>query len=548
MILRFLVCAFLSLTALVAQTPPNFAVVSAASFARDGALAPEMIATGFAAAITDTTGYTVLVRDSAGPERNAQIVAAARGQVSFVVPAGTAVGNATITLRNSTGVLASGPARVARVAPGLFTANSTGDGAPAGFVLTAHRSGSRDLAELFESFPGQTHLEPRPFDSGAQDAEVYLMLFGTGIRGAALSAVSATIAGQPVPVQAAQAQGGFAGLDQVNLGPLPGTFANRLGLAELAVTVDGVPANKLLLAPTLPPSGGWGTRANLIEANSEMGIAELNGKIYVIGGYPSSRVTVATVQSYDTATDRWSLVAPLPTPVNHLMPVTFNNKLYVIGGQTDANVAYTNIVQEYDPATNTWRRLANMPTARSSGAAVVIEGRIYVAGGRPPRGADFAVYDPATDTWTALPDLPTQRNHLIAAAHGGKMFVIGGRFEGGFQSQQADAVEIYDPRTNSWSRGASLPKPRGGLNGVEALGCIHTFGGEFATGVHPDHDVYNPVTNTWLSLDPLPIPVHGVTGAAFVNGLIYLPGGGTSQGGTTGSRHHQVYRPNFSCR
>src|SRR6185503_18042162 len=38
----------------------------------------------------------------------------------------------------------------------------------------------------------------------------------------------------------------------------------------------------------------WSTRRNLLEANSEMGVAELNGKIYVIGGYPSSRVTVRT--------------------------------------------------------------------------------------------------------------------------------------------------------------------------------------------------------------------------------------------------------------
>ena len=33
----------------------------------------------------------------------------------------------------------------------------------------------------------------------------------------------------------------------------------------------------------------WSTRADLIEANSEMGVAELNGKIYVLGGYPASR-------------------------------------------------------------------------------------------------------------------------------------------------------------------------------------------------------------------------------------------------------------------
>ena len=63
----------------------------------------------------------------------------------------------------------------------------------------------------------------------------------------------------------------------------------------------------------------------------------------------------------------------------------------------------------------------------------------------------------------------------------------------------------------------------------------------------PDHDVYNPVTNMWTALAPLPTPVHGVTGAAFVGGLIYMPGGGTSKGGSSGSTIFQVYRPAVLC-
>ncbi len=39
----------------------------------------------------------------------------------------------------------------------------------------------------------------------------------------------------------------------------------------------------------------WGKRAALIEPNSEMAVAYLDGKIYVVGGYPSTRVSVDTV-------------------------------------------------------------------------------------------------------------------------------------------------------------------------------------------------------------------------------------------------------------
>jgi hypothetical protein len=46
----------------------------------------------------------------------------------------------------------------------------------------------------------------------------------------------------------------------------------------------------------------------------------------------------------------------------------------------------------------------------------------------------------------------------------------------------------------------------------------------------------------------MPIAVHGVTGLAFIDGNIHLPGGGTAQGGSSGSTIHQVYKPSMSCR
>ena len=63
-----------------------------------------------------------------------------------------------------------------------------------------------------------------------------------------------------------------------------------------------------------------------------MSVAELDGNIYVMGGYPSSRVTTRTVQVYDSAQDRWSLTTPLPIPLNHAIPAVANDRLFIIGG------------------------------------------------------------------------------------------------------------------------------------------------------------------------------------------------------------------------
>jgi len=145
------------------------------------------------------------------------------------------------------------------------------------------------------------------------------------------------------------------------------------------------------------------------------------------------------------------------------------------------------------------------------------------------------------------------RNHLAATAIGGKVYVAGGRYNGGgFGSPRTASLDIFDPATGLWTRGMDMPRVRGGLNGVAANGCFFTWGGEGQgigedNDVYPDHDVYNPRTNTWTQLLPLPTPIHGVTGAAFVGGLIFMPGGGIASGGSSGSNIFQVYRPAMSC-
>jgi N-acetylneuraminic acid mutarotase len=288
-----------------------------------------------------------------------------------------------------------------------------------------------------------------------------------------------------------------------------------------------------------------------------MAVGEAGGKIYVVGGYPSSRTVQSTVQVHDPATNTWSLTTPHPTPIHHPVVVGVAGKLYSLGGQVDmGGMPDTNRTFVFDPAVSTWTELQAMPTARGAGAGAAIDDKIYVVGGRPPAGNAFEVYDISDNAWTVLPDLPQafpERNHLAAAAIAGKIYVAGGRYNGGSVGDpRTDSLDIFDPATNMWSAGMRMPRVRGGLNGVAANGCFFTWGGEGSgigepNDVYPDHDVYNPRTDTWTSLPDLPTPIHGVTGAVFLGGLIYMPGGGTSSGGSSGSTIFQVYRPNMSC-
>ena len=109
------------------------------------------------------------------------------------------------------------------------------------------------------------------------------------------------------------------------------------------------------------------------------------------------------------------------------------------------------------------------------------------------------------------------------------------------------AHEVFDPQARIWTTAAPMFRARSGMNGVLARGCFHVWGGEGPGGMYPDHDYYDRRTNQWKSLPGMPIPVHGVYGSAFVNGLIWASGGGTSVGGNFGSRYNQVFRPTVTC-
>jgi N-acetylneuraminic acid mutarotase len=163
--------------------------------------------------------------------------------------------------------------------------------------------------------------------------------------------------------------------------------------------------------------------------------------------------------------------------------------------------------------------------------AIVHDGRIYVAGGRPPRESDFAVYDTRSDTWQVLPLLPTPRNHFTGAAINGRIHFAGGRQGDGLSPLMTTAHEVYDPQSGTWTTAAVMLRARSGMNG----------------GMFPDHDYYDPRTNQWTRLRDMPIPVHGVYGSAFVNGMIWASGGGTSIGGSFGSLYNQVFFPTVSC-
>ncbi|MDX2032296.1 MAG: hypothetical protein SF339_16600 [Blastocatellia bacterium] len=236
------------------STGGTLSSVSAASFGGTDLSAESMAAafgTGLATATqsastvplpTSLAGTTVRVRDSLGTERLAPLFFVSAGQINYLIPAGTAAGAATVTVVASDGKTATGNLQVSSVSPGLFSANATGQGVASATALRLKGNGAQSYEPVARFDSGQNRYVSMPIDIGTNTDQVFLVLFGSGFRNrSSLVGVVAQIGGTAAEVLYAGSQGGFVGLDQLNI-RVPRSLAGR-GEVDVIVLVDGKVAN-----------------------------------------------------------------------------------------------------------------------------------------------------------------------------------------------------------------------------------------------------------------------------------------------------------------
>jgi uncharacterized protein (TIGR03437 family) len=238
------------------------ASVSAANF-NGATLASESIVAAFGAELATSTqvaatvplptslaGTTVRVKDSTGIERLAPLFFVAPTQVNYQIPTGTIAGTALVTITSGNGVVSVGTVQITAVAPGLFSANASGQGVASGTALRIKADGTQSFEPLARFDAAQNRFVAVPIDFGPDLGEasdqVFLVLYGTGLRGrSALSATAASLGGVNSEVLFAGPAPGFVGLDQTNL-RAPRSLRGR-GDVNLNLLVDGRAANVLTI-------------------------------------------------------------------------------------------------------------------------------------------------------------------------------------------------------------------------------------------------------------------------------------------------------------
>ena len=287
-------------------------------------------------------------------------------------------------------------------------------------------------------------------------------------------------------------------------------------------------------------------------ARHECSFVQAGDKFYLFGG----RENPANLDVYDYQAKTWSTItASAPSDFNHFQAVEYNGLIWVIGAFKDnafPNEVPADFVWAYNPATDNWVQGPAVPTTRKRGSAglVVYNNKFYVIAGNTD-GHDggfipwFDEFDPATGVWTTLTDVPKARDHFHAGVIGDKLYVAGGRQSGGpggtFNPLIAE-VDVYDFTAGAWSTLPStqnIPTPRAAASVAVYQNELYVIGGEIEDDLQGNTvndavkttESFNPSTGNWTSRADLITERHGTQAIVSGDGIHLTAGSNTKGGG-----------------
>jgi len=292
----------------------------------------------------------------------------------------------------------------------------------------------------------------------------------------------------------------------------------------------------------------WNTKTPMKQERANLGVVEVNGKIYAIGGYTAINYEwmynqdgfVGVNERYDPKTNRWTTLKPMPTPRANFAIFAYEDKIYCVGGEFlngPGTYKRYSVIEVYDIATNRWSTKKDAPFEVIGSQAHVIDEQIFLR-----TGGDLYLYDPATDSWiqkTSIPrpDYIPKGNGLfgtVSVAFDNKIMVY---FKYASTSDTIPpcpigvGIMIYDTETDVWSEGKAPPEEYDSRLVVGSCISTGTYTPQKAyfllltpmgTGVTPI--VYDPVKDVWSTAKDMSTGRTGL-GATVVNDLLYVIGG-----------------------
>ncbi|XP_016658900.1 kelch-like protein 2 isoform X1 [Acyrthosiphon pisum] len=230
----------------------------------------------------------------------------------------------------------------------------------------------------------------------------------------------------------------------------------------------------------------WVPKIELSVSRQNLGVGALDNCIYAVGGFDANNIYdyygyknnyyLNSVEVFNFSTQKWRMSSSILSSKRSNFGIgVLNNLIYAVGGYNGSS--YLKSVECYNPSIDKWNPVAEMSVCRCNVSVGVLDGLMYAIGGtnesvtqktvqpyNKPRARDIGgisyqsvkrsvalksveAYSPSAGVWKSIPDMHLGRENAGVFTLDGLLYVMGGKNG----SDYFDSVEIYNPKTNSWS-------------------------------------------------------------------------------------------------
>tara|TARA_E500000331_G_C17244047_1_gene708366 strand:+ start:598 stop:1590 length:993 start_codon:yes stop_codon:yes gene_type:complete len=284
----------------------------------------------------------------------------------------------------------------------------------------------------------------------------------------------------------------------------------------------------------------------------------LDGKLVVLGGYEDYVTSSKRVDLFDPSDGSWTQLQDMPSAVGHVNLVEHNGSIWFAGGMKDkpgvlVSSEKDHIIAEvwqFDPNLDRYMAAPLLPEKRGGGTLAGVGSNLHYIGGlkedRDTDGEEHWIFDidewskTGKAQWRDAAPFPLPRNQHASVVLDDKIYVVGGQLHHDSVQIDQDRVDIYDPVSDTWEQGPSLPYGHSHSEGATFVyeGRIYMVAGHTTPEGGNKGFCQNILTleagGEWEVTAKLPKPMSSPA-SRIIDGKLYVIGGwdGRTQEGTT---------------
>jgi len=327
-----------------------------------------------------------------------------------------------------------------------------------------------------------------------------------------------------------------------------------LSVARNYFALVSLPSGDLLAPGGVIPNPGYTNRVDIFSVagrsfsettpmpnshrNQKQAVLLGNGKVLIAGEQYDG---VSRAHLFTESTHSWSTTVNTPAldrfaAAMILLP---SGKVLYSGGYNGGGDGPTyDSAELFDPALSTWSSTGSMVALRAGHSLTLLvtgpnAGKVLVTGGGQRIGltveARCELYDPATGTFALTGQLNIARSfHTATRLLDGRVLVTGGH-DTGFDGNNHNTAEIYDPSTGTWSFAAPMATRRGRHTAtLLPNGDVLVIGGAQVgslSSVTANAEIYHPALNAWRTVPAMSTARVGQAAALLPSGEVLVAGG-----------------------